>query len=58
LKDGYESFKELNSSGNIPKVIFTVIVRVGLGDFKTANKAAMRIPGKWAFMQSTLYPLD
>jgi LacI family transcriptional regulator len=30
LKDGYESFKKLNSSGNLPEVIFAVNDRVAL----------------------------
>jgi LacI family transcriptional regulator len=44
LKDGYESFKTLNSSGNIPEVIFTVNDRVALGTYKAAKEAGLRIP--------------
>jgi LacI family transcriptional regulator len=44
LKDGYESFKKLNSSGNIPEVIFTVNDRVALGAYKAAKEAGLRIP--------------
>ena len=44
MKDGYESFKKLNSSGNLPEVIFTVNDRVALGAFKAAKEAGLRIP--------------
>jgi LacI family transcriptional regulator len=44
LKDGYESFKKLNSSGNLPEVIFTVNDRVALGAYKAAKEAGLRIP--------------
>lgn len=44
LKDGYDSFKKLNSSGNIPEVIFTVNDRVALGAYKAAKEAGLRIP--------------
>jgi len=44
LKDGYESFKKLNSSWNIPEIIFTVNDRVALGAYKAAKEAGLRIP--------------
>jgi LacI family transcriptional regulator len=44
LKDGYESFKKLNSSGNLPEVIFTVNDRVALGAYKAAKEAGLNIP--------------
>jgi LacI family transcriptional regulator len=44
LKDGYESFKKLNSSGNLPEVIFAVNDRVALGAYKAANEAGLKIP--------------
>lgn len=44
LKDGYESFKKLNSLGNLPEVIFTVNDRVALGAYKAAKEAGLRIP--------------
>jgi LacI family transcriptional regulator len=44
LKDGYESFKKLTSSGNLPEVIFTVNDRVALGAYKAAKEAGLRIP--------------
>lgn len=44
LKDGYESFKKLNSTGNLPEIIFTVNDRVALGVYKAAKEAGLRIP--------------
>jgi LacI family transcriptional regulator len=44
LKDGYESFKKLNSSGNLPEVIFTVNDRVALGAYKAAKEVGLNIP--------------
>jgi LacI family transcriptional regulator len=44
LKDGYESFKKLNRSGDLPEVIFTVNDRVALGAYKAAKEAGLRIP--------------
>lgn len=44
LKDGYESFKKLNSTGNLPEIIFTVNDRVALGAYKAAKEAGLRIP--------------
>jgi LacI family transcriptional regulator len=44
LKDGYESFKKLNSSGNLPEVIFAVNDRVALGAYKAAKEVGLRIP--------------
>jgi len=44
LKDGYESFKKLNSLGNLPEVIFAVNDRVALGVYKAAKEAGLRIP--------------
>jgi LacI family transcriptional regulator len=43
-KDGYESFKKLNSLGNLPEIIFTVNDRVALGAYKAAKEAGLRIP--------------
>jgi LacI family transcriptional regulator len=44
LKDGYESFKKLNSSANLPELIFAVNDRVALGAYKAAKEAGLRIP--------------
>lgn len=44
LKDGYESFKKLNSLGNLPEVIFAVNDRVALGAYKAIKEAGLRIP--------------
>jgi LacI family transcriptional regulator len=44
LRDGYDSFRKLYSSGNLPEVIFTVNDRVALGAYKAAKEAGLRIP--------------
>ncbi len=44
LKDGYESFKKLDISGNLPEVIFTVNDRVALGAYKAIKEAGLSIP--------------
>lgn len=44
MKDGYESFRKLNISGNLPEVIFTVNDRVALGVYKAVKEAGLRIP--------------
>jgi LacI family transcriptional regulator len=44
LNDGYESFKRLNSSCNLPEIIFAVNDRVALGVYKAAKEAGLRIP--------------
>ena len=44
LRDGYESFKKLNISGNLPEVIFTVNDRVALGAYKAVREAGLNIP--------------
>ncbi len=44
LKDGYESFKKLNTLGNLPEIIFAVNDRVALGAYKAAKEAGLRIP--------------
>jgi len=44
LKDGYDSFKKLNSLGNLPEVVFTVNDRVALGAYKAAREAGLNIP--------------
>jgi LacI family transcriptional regulator len=44
LTDGYESFRKLNSSGNLPEIIFTVNDRVALGAYKAVKEAGLRIP--------------
>jgi LacI family transcriptional regulator len=44
LKDGYDSFRKLYSSGNLPEVIFTVNDRVALGAYKAVKEAGLRIP--------------
>ena len=44
MKDGYESFKKLISSGNLPEVVFTVNDRVALGAYKAAKESGLRIP--------------
>jgi LacI family transcriptional regulator len=44
LRDGYNSFRKLYSSGDLPEVIFTVNDRVALGAYKAAKEAGLRIP--------------
>lgn len=44
MKDGYESFKKLYSSGVLPEVFFTVNDRVALGAYKAAREAGIKIP--------------
>jgi DNA-binding LacI/PurR family transcriptional regulator len=44
LRDGYESFKKLNSLGNLPEVIFAVNDRVALGAYKAVKEAGLRVP--------------
>jgi DNA-binding LacI/PurR family transcriptional regulator len=44
LKDGYESFKKLISTGSLPEVIFTVNDRVALGAYRAAKEAGLSIP--------------
>ena len=44
VKDGYESFKKINSSGNLPDIIFTANDRIALGAYKAAKEAGLRIP--------------
>lgn len=44
-KDGYEAFRKLKSSGQLPEVIFTVNDRVALGAYKAAKEAGLTIPG-------------
>jgi LacI family transcriptional regulator len=44
IKDGFDSFKILESAGNLPEVIFTVNDRVALGAYKAAKEAGLRIP--------------
>jgi LacI family transcriptional regulator len=44
MKHGFDSFKKLNSSGNLPEVIFTVNDRVALGAYKAAKEAGLNIP--------------
>lgn len=44
MKDGYESFKKLYSSGDLPEVIFAVNDRVALGAYKAVKEAGLRIP--------------
>lgn len=44
LKDGYDSFRKLIATCNIPEVIFTVNDRVALGAYKAAKEAGLRIP--------------
>lgn len=44
LKDGYESFKKLNSSGKLPEIIFAVNDRVALGAYVAAKEAGLNIP--------------
>jgi LacI family transcriptional regulator len=45
LKDGYEPFKRMNSSGNLSEIIFAVNDRVALGTYKAAKESGLRIPG-------------
>jgi LacI family transcriptional regulator len=44
FKDGYDSFKKLNSLSSLPEIIFTVNDRVALGAYKAAKEAGLRIP--------------
>ena len=44
LKDGYNSFKKLNTLGNLPEVVFAVNDRVALGAYKAAKEAGLNIP--------------
>jgi LacI family transcriptional regulator len=44
VKDGYESFRKLNSLGNLPEIVFTVNDRVALGAYKAAKEAGLLIP--------------
>jgi len=44
LNDGYDSFKKLNGSGNLPQVIFCVNDRVALGAYKAIKEAGLKIP--------------
>jgi len=44
LKDGYEAFGKLYTSGDLPEVIFTVNDRVALGAYTAAKEAGLRIP--------------
>jgi LacI family transcriptional regulator len=44
LKDGYESFKKLNRTGNLPEIVFAVNDRVALGVYKAAKEAGLSIP--------------
>jgi LacI family transcriptional regulator len=44
-KDGYEAFRKLHSSGQLPEVIFTVNDRVALGAYKAAKESGLTIPG-------------
>ena len=44
MSHGYDSFKKLNSSGNLPEVIFTVNDRVALGAYKAAKEAGLSVP--------------
>jgi LacI family transcriptional regulator len=44
FRDGYDAFRKLNSTGNLPQIIFTVNDRVALGAYKAADEAGLRIP--------------
>jgi LacI family transcriptional regulator len=44
FKDGYESFRKIITSGNLPEVVFAVNDRVSLGAYKAAKEAGIRIP--------------
>jgi LacI family transcriptional regulator len=44
MKDGYDSFKQLNINGPMPEIIFTVNDRVALGAYKAAKEAGLSIP--------------
>lgn len=44
LKDGYNSFRKLNSMGNLPEVVFAVNDRVALGAYRAAKEAGLIIP--------------
>jgi LacI family transcriptional regulator len=44
VTDGYESFKKLNTLGDLPEIIFTVNDRVALGAYKAAKDVGLRIP--------------
>lgn len=44
LKDGYESFKKLVTTGELPEIIFAVNDRVALGAYRAAKEEGLRIP--------------
>lgn len=44
LKDGYESFRKIIASGNLPEIVFTVNDRVALGAYRAAKEAGLKIP--------------
>lgn len=44
IKDGYNAFKKLYSTGNLPEIILTVNDRVALGAYEAIFSAGLRIP--------------
>ena len=44
IKDGYNAFMKLYSSGNLPEIIFTVNDRVALGVYNAAREVGLNIP--------------
>jgi LacI family transcriptional regulator len=45
VEDGYQSFKKLYATGNLPEIILAVNDRVALGAYKAIRKLGLDIPG-------------
>jgi len=45
VEDGYQSFKKLIESGDLPEIILAVNDRVALGAYKAIRKSGLDIPG-------------
>jgi len=50
VEDGFNSFRKLNESGNLPEIILAVNDRVALGAYKAIRKAGLDIPGDIGIM--------
>ena len=44
FKDGYDSFRKLLETGDLPQAVFTVNDRVALGLYKAADEAGLKVP--------------